>query len=103
MMQGDAYGLLIEILDAEGGIVSPAVVSNVEITVGPIKKTYASGEVSFNTAEGKWVFPLTQEESFRFPAARVKAQVRVVWQNGDVEGASLGCIVVGESTSREVL
>lgn len=101
MMQGDSCGLSIEILNADGAAVTPDDVSNVEVTIGYLRKTYASGEITY--ADGKWIFPLTQEETFKFPAARVKAQVRVVWVNGNVEGTVLDSVNVRESMSKEVL
>ncbi len=101
MMQGDSYGLTIDVLNADDEAVTPDDVSDVEVTIGNLRKTYASGEVTYS--DGKWVFPLTQEETFKFPAARVKAQVRVVWANGDVEGTVLDPINVRESMSKEVL
>lgn len=101
MMQGDSYGLEIEIRDSENQVVTDASVSDVEIAIGTIKKTYKSGKVLFSN--GKWIIPLKQEETFRFPKTGVKAQVRVVWANGNVEGCSLGRISVFESISKEVL
>lgn len=101
MMQGDSYSLNIEVLKESGEAVSLGEVSDVEITVGFLRKTYAKGEVLYT--DGIWVFPITQEESFSLPATRVKAQVRVVWKDGSVEGASLGEIRVHESISKAVL
>ena len=101
MMQGDSYGLRIEIKNESEEAVTLSEVSDVEITVGFLRKTYAKGEVLYS--DGIWVFPITQEESFKLPATRVKAQVRVVWKDGSVEGASLGEIRVHESISKVVL
>lgn len=103
MMQGDSYGLPIEILNSDGSVVTADDVADVEITIGTLIKTYSAGEIAFDAASGKWIFPLTQEETFRFPAARVKGQVRVVWLSGGVEGTPLGTINVMESLSKEVL
>jgi hypothetical protein len=109
MMQGDSYGLKIEILkdstDSDGNPVDEAVtpdeVSDVEITVGFFRKTYANGEVLY--IDGYWIFPISQEESFKLPATRVKAQVRVAWKVGSIEGVSLGDIRVHESIRKVVL
>lgn len=103
MMQGDAYGLNIVLLYPDKTAVKAEDVSDVEITIGYLRKTYASGQVTFNEETGKWVFPMTQEETFRFPVTRVKAQARIVWPGGGVEGVSLGTINVLESISKEVL
>lgn len=103
MMQGDSYGLKIEILKADGTAVTTADVSDVEITIGSLSKTYSDGKVTFSEDENKWIYHLTQAETFKFPAARIKAQVRVVWADGSVEGVHLGEIRVLESISKEVL
>ena len=103
MMQGDSYSLKVEILNSDKSVVTPADVTDVEITVGSLRKTYANNEVTYNEGLERWLFPLTQEETFRFTPAKVKAQVRVGWTDGTVEGASLGTINVLESISKEVL
>lgn len=101
MMQGDARKLKIKIRKADGSEVTDADISDVEITVGSMRKTLKAGELSF--ADDVFLFPITQQESFKLPVSRVKAQVRVVWPNGDVQGVSLGHIDIDESISREVL
>ena len=101
MMQGDSYGLRIEIKNESEEAVTPDDVSDVEITVGFFRKTLAKGKVLYS--DGVWIFPITQEESFKLPSTRVKAQVRVVWKNGGVEGTSLDDIRVKESLSKVVL
>ena len=101
MMQGDSYGLMIEILNSDGMPITLEDVSDVEISVGLLRKTFANGEVRY--VDGRWVFPLSQEETFTLPSGKVKAQVRIVWANGGVKGCSLGDIRVKESLSRVVL
>lgn len=101
MMQGDSYSLDIEILSADGSVVTDADVSNVEITIGHLRKTYADGLVRY--VDGVWKFPMTQEETFKYMPSLVRGQVRVVWKNGEVEGITLDGIRVKESISREVL
>lgn len=103
MMQGDSYSLKVNILKKDKTLVLPADVSDVEITVGSLRKTYAKNEVIYNEGLERWLFPLTQEETFKFTPARVKAQVRVVLKDGTVEGIPLGTINVLESISKEVL
>ena len=101
MMQGDSYSLAIEILKADGTLLTDADVSNVEITIGHLRKTYADGIVRYDS--GVWKFPMTQEETFKYLPSLVRGQVRLVWKNGDVEGIPLDGIRVKESISREVL
>lgn len=103
MMQGDSYGLSIEIRNVDDALVTADDVADVEITIGFLKKRYSTGDVIYRADIGKWVFPLTQEETFKFPATRVKGQVRVKFVDGFTEGASLGYVNVAESSSKEVL
>ncbi len=101
MMQGDGYGLPIEIFRADGTPVTDTEVTDVEVTLGSLRKTYKLGEVTFS--DGKWFFPVTQQETFSLEAQRQRCQVRILWPDGTVEGVSLGEILVTESLSREVL
>lgn len=101
MMQGDSYKLGIMILNNAGNPVTPDDVSDVEITIGNLSKTYKNAEVTFH--EGVWMFPLSQQETFRYWPSAVKAQVRLVWKNGVVEGKPLYGIRISESISKEVL
>lgn len=103
MMQGDSYSLEVDIRNGDKKVVTPDDVSDVEICVGSLRKTYKSEEVTFDEDVQKWKFPLTQEETFKMLPAKVKAQVRVLWTSGEIEGADLGEIRVKESISKEVL
>lgn len=103
MMQGDSYDLSIDIRSAEDTPVTPGEISDVELTLGHLKKTCSAGELSYDETAGLWFCPLTQQETFSLPAAAVKAQLRILWPNGAVEGVSLGHIHMLESLSKEVL
>ena len=98
MMQGDARSLYVELLKPGDEVVTPADVADVEVTLGLLSKTYSAGQLVF--ADGVWIFPLTQSETLALMATVQKAQVRVRWPSGEVEGASLGRIYLGESLSR---
>lgn len=101
MMQGDSYFLGIRILNNAGNPVAPEDVSDVEITLGHMAKTYRRAELSFR--DGIWLFPVSQEDSFGFYPGGVKAQVRLVWTSGAVEGRALYGVRIHESISKEVL
>lgn len=101
MMQGDAYSLPIRIRNNAGNPVTPDDVADVEITIGHLSKSYANGQIHYY--DGVWLFPLTQEETFGYWPASVKAQVRVSWVNGIVEGKPLYGVRIHESISKEVL
>lgn len=101
MMQGDAYLLGISILNNAGSAVTPADVEDVEITIGHLKKKYSDAAISYSG--GLWFFPLTQRETFGCLPAAPKAQVRVKWANGVIEGKKLHGVRIDESISKEVL
>lgn len=101
MMQGDSYNLGIEILNNAGSPVTPDDVRDVEITIGHLRKTYQESELTYS--DGMWFFPIEQEDSFQLWPAAVKAQVRVMWANGVVEGKPLYGVRINESISKEVL
>ena len=101
MMQGDCYNLGIEIIDDSGAAVTPQAVSDVEIALGNLKKTYKEGQLKYG--EGVWLFPLSQEESFSLTAGKLYGQARIKWTSGEVDGCLLEALRLTESRSREVL
>lgn len=101
MMQGNACYLGISILNSAGAAVEPVDVQDVEITIGNLKKTYLREELSYSG--GLWLFPLSQGETFAQRPGNVRAQVRVAWANGVVEGCVLPGVYLDESISKEVL
>lgn len=101
MMQGDAYKLGIQILNNAGNPITPADVNDIEITIGNLSKTYKKSQLVFDS--GLWLFPLSQDETFHYIPAAAKAQVRVLWANGVLEGKPVYGIRIDESTSKEVL
>ena len=101
MMQGDSYSLGIRILNNAGNPVTPDDIKDLEITIGPLRKTYLNAQVTFR--DGLWLFPLSQKETFGYWPSSLKAQVRVVWANGVVEGKPIYGVRVNESISKEVL
>lgn len=101
MMQGDSYSLGIVILNNAGSPVTPDDIQDIEITVGNVVKSYRRHELSFS--DGSWLFPVTQQDSFAMWPSAIKAQVRVKWNNGAIEGKPIYGIRNEESISKEVL
>jgi hypothetical protein len=101
MMQGDSYNLGFSVLNNAGQPITPDDINDMEITIGPIRKTYRGAGVSFN--EGKWMISLSQQETFGVWPASVKAQIRVMWKNGVIEGKPIHGLRMTESISKEVL
>lgn len=103
MMQGDSYMLGIQILNNAGNPVTLDDVSDVEITIGHLKKSYRKLELLYDEGMHLWMFPLTQQETLGYWPSTPKAQVRVFWANGIVEGKPIYGIHIDESISKEVL
>lgn len=101
MMQGDSYLLGVEILNNAGNPVTPADVADVEITIGHISKRLSNNQLTFTN--NLWMFPLDQNDTFDFLPSAKKAQVRVKWANGVIEGKPLYGVRIDESISKEVL
>lgn len=101
MMQGDSYRLGFTVLNNAKSVVTPSDIKDMEITIGHIRKTYRNAQIVFK--EGKWLFPISQEESFGYWPKAVKAQIRIMWANGIVEGKPIHGVRINESISKEVL
>lgn len=101
MMQGDSYGLPIELRKDDGSLLTAEAVQEVEVTIGYLQKSLKDGSVTYES--DCWIAELSQEETFKLPATYIPIQVRVMWKSGDVEGLDLGMHKIDESLSRRVL
>lgn len=101
MMQGDSYNLGFTVLNNAGEVVTPNEISDMEITIGHLSKTYRKAELLFK--DGRWMFPLSQEETFGYWPKAVKTQIRIMWANGVIEGKDIHGVRINESISKEVL
>lgn len=100
IMQGDAYSIPVTIKAADGTAIDNTMAETVEVMIGFIRKTYP-GEITFY--DGRWLFPLTQEETMKLDEHTKSVQVRVKFVGGDVVGAKCGPISIDDSRSKEVL
>lgn len=101
MMQGDSYNLAFTVLNNAKVPVTPQDIQDMEITIGHIRKTYQKVQLTFEN--GKWLFPLSQEETFSYWPKSIKAQIRIVWPNGIIEGKPIYGVRICESISKEAL
>jgi len=99
IMQGDAYSIPINITTG-GTIIDDTMAETVEVMIGFLKKTYPE-EITFS--DGSWLFPLTQDESFKLSSFQQTVQVRVKFNSGEVIGAVVGSVQITSSNSKEVL
>lgn len=101
IMQGDAVELPF-VVKMDGKLVTPDVAETVEITIGTLTRRYP-GEVTYDEKKQQWLCPLTQEQTFGFPAGSMTTQVRVRLPSGSVRGAPGRTVRVTESLSKGVI
>ena len=101
--QGDAYSVLCDIKLNDAAL-DMYWVEKVEFMLGGIRKLWP-GEVEYDAANHLFYIPITQEESFSFPAdGVVEADVRVKFQGDGVMGAKKKLYVrVSDAISEEVI
>lgn len=101
MMQGDGCMLAFAVKNNALTPVTPEDIQDMEITLGTMRKTLGTGGLYFQ--DGLWLFPLSQAETFSCWPAHMKCQIRILWNNGVVEGKSVPGVKITESISKEVL
>ena len=101
MMQLDSCLLGFTLRSSGGSLLTPTDLTDVEIALGNLVKSWRRQELQF--ADGKWFFPLSQQESSAFWPGHLRCQVRVLWNNGVVEGKAIQGLRILESISKEVL
>ncbi len=102
--QGDAYSLPV-LLRLNGEPVDPDSVAEVEFTFGNGLRKLFPGDAQYNSADGCFYLPLTQSETFAFPAnGAVTLDIRVKFVGGDVLGVQrMESIAVADASSEVVL
>ena len=98
MVQGDAYNLIVTVKN-KGEPIDIETVEKVEISLLYLQKSYP-GEIGYE--DGTFLFPLTQQETFRLPKL-CQMQVRVKFRSGDVIGSEIKQVNVAHALSKAVL
>lgn len=65
IQQGDQYAIPIYVQQDEL-LITPDNCSDLRIQIGNVLRTYSKGELTYNSEEGVWEFPLTEEMSRSF-------------------------------------
>lgn len=102
IMQGDQYAIVFT-GSQDGKPLDMTTIDEIEFTVDRLRKTYP-GDVT-QDADGNFLFPLTQEETFAIQRSSQHVQIRVKFK-GDppvVVGVDVGDIYVADSISKVVL
>ena len=109
IMQGDQYAIVFTGTQ-NGAPLDLSKIEMIEFIVGKLRKIYP-GEVTtdtdgnFTANDGKFYFPLTQEETLNFKSAMQSVQIRVKFLGAEpvVVGVPLGGIRVTDAISKVVL
>lgn len=102
IMQGDQYAIPL-IGTQNGKPLDMDTIDEIEFVVGKLRKLYP-GEVMLDE-DGRFLFPLTQQETFAVQRSSQHIQIRVKFK-GDppvVVGVDVGDIYVADSISKVVL
>lgn len=101
IMQGDQYAIVFTGTQ-DGEPIDISKIEMIEFIVGNLRKIYP-GEVTAN--DGKFYFPLTQEETLNFKSAMQSVQIRVKFLGAEpvVVGVPIGGIRVTDAISKVVL
>ena len=95
MMQGDSFYLPIGLTDEKSETITPAMLDDLEVVVGGIRKTLKSGNIAWDDERKLFLAELTQRDTF---ALRGEEQViaRPKFIGGEVVGVNLvvGNVVV---------
>lgn len=97
--QGEACDIEITLTTNGGAQVTPDIVADIEISLGNLIKTLSDGDIYY---DGVWVFPLSQQETFRLSGVR-PLTVRAKFTDETVGKASLCPVVIRKTKSRRVL
>lgn len=101
IMQGDGYSIPLTV-KMDNNALTDEDLLDLEVSIGPIRKSYAEDELYYDSEAGLWNVPITQQETQSLCGSMLM-QVRVKMLNGDVVGTNLGRIDIQMSLSKEVL
>ena len=102
--QGDQYSVPI-LIRLNGEPLNLDDVAEVEFTMGNGVRKLFPGDVQYNSADESFYLPLTQAETFEFPAGgSVTLDIRVKFVGGNVIGVQrMESLSVADSTSEVIL
>ena len=102
--QGDQYSVPI-LIRLNGEPVNADDVASVEFTFGSGLRKLFPGDVQYNSADDCFYLPLTQDETFEFPAnGSMSLDIRVKFVGGDIIGVQrMESFAVADATSEVVL
>lgn len=106
IMQGDSYPLYFR-LKLDGSILTPDMVSEMEICVGEcMRKLYTKGEVVYEENAGRWYIWPTQAETLSLTPGPYHVVVRIKFKNAnmkEVHGRAIGKLFIADTFSKEVI
>ena len=102
MMQGDSFYLTIELTDDSGETVVPAMLADLEIVVGNVRKTLKDGNIAWDSERKLFSVELAQRDTFAL-GGEEQVIARPKFNGGVVIGVNLGTISFDKTISKVVL
>ncbi len=104
--QGDEYNLLVE-LKFNGETISEEhlpLLAEIEFALGDLEPVHLNPARCFSKSLGKFLFPITQEQTFELEQGRTDLDIRVQFVGGNVVGIKQKLrLKVADATSENVL
>ena len=98
--KGEQYVIPFEVTVGEDAV-TPASVDGVRIQIEDRLCEYPNGELEYDTEDGTWLYPLTEEQSSSLYAGERKAQVAVKYGDDIVMSDIIRVVVMDSIIKRK--
>lgn len=101
IMRGDAYGIPFTIYKEDDTLITPEMVADIEISCCGLIKKYSEDTITY--LDGKWIFWLSQQDTFKAKRKGYPTIIRAKFNDGSVIGLRTEDMYIEHSESNEVL
>lgn len=99
IVKGESYRVAFTLKD-NGTVITPSMVQGVRIALGNQIATYPNGNLTFETEDNTWQFPMTQKNSYSMMGNETDYQVQVKI-DGEIFSSKKMKVVVDETMFRK--
>ena len=104
LLQGNTYNLELTLYSNNNEVIPFEKINQVQVILGNIEKFYkANAESEITYKDGVFIIPLSQEETFSLEQDSFTWEVRVLFNDGQVDGTGKQRGSVSYSKTRKVL
>lgn len=102
MKQGDQYKILIpyDIKNASNVAIPITDVEKIQFCINKLVKEYPDA-VTYDSANARFEFPVTESETYDFPAGKAPCQMRVHFTDGTIKASDIVHESIGECLIKE--